>query len=203
MNFDDLQSAWKNDQGDHVVIPDSVAKLRSVATPVERIRKNMRREFIVMICLIIGFAFVPTMDKKGALAPVPFYSMYAAMIILTIFYFVKFYLFYKRLNATTLSSKDNLYAVYYDIKLNIEMYRSFNYSIIPLLLLYQVMAVMSLPPVKLAAFNERSTYLITMSAIAFVFAIGIMIFFVELWVHYSYGKYLEQVRKILDELKEE
>src|ERR1044072_7469329 len=151
MNFDELQSAWHSDKGNDVVVPDSVTKLRSVATPVERIRKNMRIEFVVMLCLIISIPLL-RVAYKDQLAPMPFYAMYVALIILTIFYYIKFYLFYKRLDTAALNSKDSLYEVYYDIKLNIEMYRSFNYSVIPLLLLYQVMVLMSLPPVKAAAF---------------------------------------------------
>lgn len=202
MNFDELQSAWHSDKGNDIVVPDSVTKLRSVATPVQRIRRNMRKEFVVMLGIIIAFPFFPLTLAKD-LARGPFYAMYVAMIILTLFYYVKFYLFYKRLNAATLNSKDSLYEVYYDIKLNIEMYRSFNYSVIPLLLLYQVMVVMSLPPVKAAAFASRQAYFIVIFSIAFLFAVVIAIAFVELWIKYFYGDYLQQVQKVLNELKEE
>lgn len=201
MNFDELQSAWHSDKGNDIVVPDSVTKLRSVATPVQRIRKNMRMEFVVMLCLIIGIPFLRVMYKE--LAPMPFYAMYVALIILTIFYYIKFYLFYKRLDAATLNSKDSLYEVYYDIKLNIEMYRSFNYSVIPLLLLYQVMVIMSLPPVKAAAFASRQAYFIVIFSIVFLFVVVIAIAFVELWIKYFYGNYLQQVQKVLNELKEE
>jgi hypothetical protein len=202
MNFDELQSAWHSDKGNDVVVPDSVAKLRSVATPVEHIRKNMRMEFVVMLCLIICIPLLRVV-YKNQLAPMPFYAMYVALIILTIFYYIKFYLFYKRLDAAALNSKDSLYEVYYDIKLNIEMYRSFNYSVIPLLLLYQVMVIMSLPPVKAAAFASRQAYFIVIFSIVFLFAVVVAISFVELWIKFFYGNYLTQVRKVLDELKEE
>ncbi|HEY1163542.1 MAG TPA: hypothetical protein VGE90_00210 [Chitinophaga sp.] len=202
MNFDELQSAWHSDKGNDVVVPDSVTKLRSVATPVQRIRRNMHREFVIMLCIIIAFPFFPLTVAKG-LALAPFYAMYAAMVILTTFYFIKFYLFYKRLNAVTFNSKDSLYEVYYDIKLNIEMYRSFNYSIIPLILLYQVMLLMNQPPVKAAAFANRQTYFIIIFSITFLFFTAISMAFVELWTRYFYGNYLKQVKKVLDELKEE
>lgn len=203
MNFDELQSAWQSDKGNDIVVPDSVTKLRSVATPVQHIRRNMRKEFVVMTILAVACAFLPLMYSKEQLARGPYYAMYAALIILTVFYYIKFYLFYKRLNATTLTSKENLYEVYYDIKLHVEMYRSFNYAIIPVLLLYQVMVIISLPPVKAAAFTSRQTYFIIIFSITFLFFIGIMMVFVEWWIKYFYGNYLTQIRKILDELREE
>jgi hypothetical protein len=202
MNFDELQSAWHSDKGNDIVVPDSVTKLRSVATPVQRIRKNMRIEFVVMLCLVIGIPFFRTAYEEQ-LAAMPFYALYIALIILTIFYYIKFYLFYKRLDAATLTSKDSLYEVYYDIKLNIEMYRSFNYSIIPLMLLYQVMVILSLPPIKAAAFASRQAYFITVFSVVFLFVVVIAIALVELWIKYFYGNYLQQVRKVLEELKEE
>lgn len=202
MNFDELQSAWHNDKGNDIVVPDSVTKLRSVATPVQRIRKNMRIELVVMLCLIIGIPFF-RIAYEEQLAAIPFYALYIALIILTIFYYIKFYLFYKRLDAATLTSKDSLYEVYYDIKLNIEMYRSFNYSIIPLMLLYQVMVILSLPPIKAAAFASRQAYFITVFSVVFLFVVVIAIALVELWIKYLYGNYLQQVRKVLEELKEE
>jgi hypothetical protein len=203
MNFDELQSAWQSDKGNDIVVPDSVTKLRSVTTPVQRIRRNMRREFIVMICLVIACAFFPLIYTEQELARGPFYAMYTALIIINIFYYVKFYFFYKRLNTTTLTSKDSLYAVYYDIKLNVEMYRCFNYSVIPLVMLYQVMVIMGLPPVKAAAFESRQIYFIIMFCLMFLFFIAAMIIFVEWWIRYFYGNYLRQVQKVLDELKEE
>lgn len=202
MNFDELQSAWHSDKGKDIVVPDSVTKLRSVATPVQRIRKNMRIELVVMLCLIIGIPFFRVAYKEQ-LSPIPFYAMYVALIILTIFYYIKFYLFYKRLDAATLTSKDSLYEVYYDIKLNIEMYRSFNYSVIPLMLLYQVMVIMNYPPVQAAAFASRKAYFIILFSIMFLFVVGIAIAFVEIWIKYFYGNYLTQVQKVLEELKEE
>ncbi|WP_298740929.1 hypothetical protein [uncultured Chitinophaga sp.] len=201
MNFDDLQSAWHSDKGNDIVVPDSVAKLRSAVTPVQHIRRNMRKEFVVMLVIIIAFPFFPLTVAKG-LALVPFYAMYAAMVILTVFYFIKFYLFYKRLDTVTLNSKDSLYEVYYDIKLNIEMYRSFNYAIIPLLLLYQVMVMISLPS-RGAAFANRNVYFIIIFSVTFLVFMGIMLVFVEWWISYFYGSYLKQVKKVLDELKEE
>lgn len=200
MNFDELQSAWNSDKGNDIVVPDSITKLRSVATPVERIRRNMRTEFVWMLLLIIGMGFFPLL--RGV-KPVPFYAMYAAMILLTLFYYIKFYFFYKRLNDITLNSKDNLYAVYYDIKLNVEMYRSFNYSVIPLLLLYQVMVIMTTEEFLTAASTYKRVVFIVVFSIIFLIAIGIITLLVECWVRHFYGKYLEQVHKVLEELKEE
>jgi CRISPR/Cas system-associated protein Cas7 (RAMP superfamily) len=65
------------------------------------------------------------------------------------------------------------------------------------------MVILSLPPVKAAAFASRQAYFIAVFAFVFLFIVVIAMTFVELWIKYFYGNYLKQVRKVLDELKEE
>ena len=41
------------------------------------------------------------------------------------YYLIIVVCFYKRLNKTTLNTKDNLYETYFDIRLNMELYKTF------------------------------------------------------------------------------
>ena len=48
MNFDDIKSAWNNDnEGSNIVVPSSVDQLKTLQLPVEKLRKAMQMEFFV------------------------------------------------------------------------------------------------------------------------------------------------------------
>ncbi|SEK48843.1 hypothetical protein SAMN04488505_101291 [Chitinophaga rupis] len=202
MNFDELQSAWNSDEGKGAVLPETLQRLKSAHMPVTKLRKNMRKEFIMLVIIFSLMGFFPLLSIQGV-PTIPFYAMYTALIMLTVFHLTKFYRFYQRLHANTLSSKDNLYEVYYDIKLNIEMYKSFNYSIIPLIMLYLVMIVLDLDHFTTTPVTPHKKMVIIISfVITFIVAVIVVIVLVEWWVSYAYGKYLRQVGKLLDELRE-
>lgn len=202
MNFDELQSAWNSDEGKEAVLPETLQRLKSAHMPVTKLRKNMRTEFFMLIVFFSLMGFLPLLSLRGV-PPIPFYALYTALIMLTVFHLTKFYRFYQRLHANTLSSKDNLYEVYYDIKLNIEMYKSFNYSIIPLIMLYLVMIVLDLDHLATAPVTlHKKMVIITAFVVTFIFMVIAVIAMVEWWVGFFYGKYLRQVGKLLDELRE-
>lgn len=202
MNFDELQSAWNSDEGKDAVLPETLQRLKSAHMPVTKLRKNMRTEFIMLIVFFFLMGFFPLLSIRGV-PPVPFYAMYTALIMLAVFHLTKFYRFYQRLHANTLSSKDNLYEVYYDIKLNIEMYKSFNYSIIPLIMLYLVMVILDLDHLAAAPVTPHKKMVIIISfVVTFIAMVVVVIALVEWWVGCFYGKYLRQVGKLLDELRE-
>jgi len=202
MNFDELQSAWNHDKGGDIQLPENLQRLKSARLPMDRIKHNMRTEFFMTLVVYLLMGLFPLLSWRGV-PPVPFYAMFIAIIILTVFHYIKFYLFYRRLDTNALSSKDNLYEVYYDIKLNIELYKSFNYSITPLMMLYLVMVFMNLEHLTATPLTQHRKMVILISlAILFIIVIVLVVVLVERWANYFYGKYLKQVGRLLDELRE-
>jgi len=205
MNFDDMKSAWKSDPGKNVVIPETLDKIKSIGMPVEKIRKLLLGEFFVQVPVIILFYFSPSVFPIAPRYELPFYFLYVVFILICIYYFLKFYLFYKRLNKLTLNSKDNLYTVYYDIQLNIEMYKSFTYTISPFVLVYAYMHLSNRLTFDIALIY-RSTgnnyVFIFLAAAITVFSVILTFVLTEYYVKKSYGKYAAQIKTVLDELRE-
>ncbi|GAA0534991.1 hypothetical protein [Chitinophaga japonensis] len=202
MNFDDLQAAWDSDKGDDIPVPGNLERLKTVKTPVERIRRNMRNEFVAQVVLIVIMGFFPSLIKFHSVFVAPYYIMYTMMVALSIFYFSKFYFFYKRLNTNTLNSKDNLYEVYYDIKLNIEIYKAFSFSLIPIMIVIVTM-ILANKRMHDGNMDMLSNRIISAFITVFCLAIALTIALTELWVKQLYGKYLKQIKRVLQELKEE
>jgi hypothetical protein len=205
MNFDDIQSAWNSDNDDRVVVPSSVDQLKTLQLPIEKLRTNMKLEFYVQLFSLILIGFLPRYTYFSPVFIIPFYAVYIVSMAISVYYFSKFYLFYNSISSVTLRSKDNLYALYYEARLNIEMYKSYAYTLIPFALIVLVMYMVSRQDEKFKLiFQATRDHQMMAIAISVVFIIGIVSIMVitEYWVKTYYGKYLKQIKKVLDEFKE-
>jgi hypothetical protein len=202
MDFNDIQSAWKNEKTENVILPTHLDKINSANMPLEKIKKNLRNEFFYQIIAVILIGLVPFIYSIPANAIGSFYLFFSIFVAVCIYYLVKLYLFYKRLNKTTLNTKDSLYETYFDIRLNMELYKTFGFALIPFVILF-LFGLMNYknPDFFTKDLNSTSflvtTFSIVTSSILFM---GVAL---EWWVNYFYGKYAKEIRKVLDELKEE
>ncbi len=115
MDFNDIQSAWKNEKPENVILPTNLEKLKSANMPLDKIKKNLKNEFIYQIISIVFIGFVPFIYNFPENAFAPFICCFSIFVAVCIYYLVKLYLFYKRLNKTTLNTKDSFYETYFDI----------------------------------------------------------------------------------------
>lgn len=206
MNFDDIKSAWNNDnEGDKVVIPSSVDQLKTLQLPVDKLRKTMQLEFFAQLACLAMTAFLPIIFPLNAVMIIPFYAIYLVVIAISVQYFYKFRTFYKSLGTNTLSSKDNLYALYYEAKLNIEMYKAYTYILCPFAMVIGVMYAVSNKSSDIAtlltkAIDHKGFALVV--AGAFVILVLFIITIMEAWIKETYGKYMLQIGKVLEQFKE-
>lgn len=205
MNFDDIKSAWSNDNDDNVVVPSSVDQLKTLQLPVEKLRSNMKIEFYVQLFSLILIGFLPRYTYFAPVLIIPFYVVYFVAVAISVYYFFKFHLFYKQLNTATLRSKDRLYALYYEAKLSIEMYKSYAYTLIPFALLEMAMHMASRQDSKMKAVFQAA---VTNQAIAitmvsvFLTMLLLLMAITTFWVNSYYGKYMKQIGEVLEEFKE-
>ncbi|TRX33526.1 hypothetical protein FNW52_15645 [Flavobacterium sp. ZT3R18] len=202
MDFNDIQSAWKNEKTENVILPSHLDKINSANMPLEKIKKNLRNEFFYQILSIILIGFVPFFYSFPANAIPPFYLLFSIFVAVCIYYLVKLYVFYRRLGKTTLSTKDSLYETYFDIRLNMELYKTFGFALIPFVILFLIGFMYYVTPDFFTKGLNSTPFLVTTFSIV-TFSILFMGVALEWWVHYFYGKYAKEIRKVLDELKEE
>jgi hypothetical protein len=195
MNFNDIQSAWNNEETPNIPIPQS---FKGVQTPLKQLRTTMKAESITFIIMTIAMGFAPQVLSLGNTFLLPFYTIYAFHALIATYYFIRFYFFYNRLNYHTLNTKDALYTLYYDIKLNIEMYRSFNYALIPVMVIIFALFLADLQP----DIHGSVSHLITIGLFLLIISTAMVYGGVELWLRYGYSKYLCDIGHILKEFKE-
>ena len=141
MDFNDLQSAWKNENTENVKLPTQLEKINSANMPLESIKKNLKNEFVYQFLSIVFLGFIPLFMNFPSKGMAIFYLMFSLFVGVCAYYLVKLYQFYKRLGKTTLSTKDSLYETYFEIRLNMELYKTFGFALIPFLILFLFVAI--------------------------------------------------------------
>ena len=201
MDFNDIQSAWDNYNNENVVLPTNLEKIQTANTPLDKIKKNLKNELVFQSLTVLLSGFGPVMHGFPVKWITPFYFVYSMFAAVSIYYLIRLILFYKRLSKTTLNTKDSLYETYFDVRLNMELYKTFTFALTPFMVMFLLgFALYAKPDLKIAELNNTvliTTLIIISSAILFV---GLM---TEWWVQHYYGKYAKEIKKVIDELKEE
>lgn len=203
MNFDEIQSLWnKDDGGKGMVVPDSMEKIKAAHHPVDKIRKTMRHEARTQLLVVILAGFWGRY-METAIMSVIYYCLYGVMIATCVYYSYRFYRFYRRLGASVLSAREHLYEVYYDIQLHIEMYRSWTYALMMLALGLATTYILTKPGFMDTVGTAVSAWMVFKIVTVFIVVIGWCVVATEIWIRMCYGKYLKEIKKIKDELKED
>ena len=201
MDFNDIQSAWNSENTKNVVVPTQLEKVQKANTPLDKIKKNLKNELIYQIVAIVVIGLAPFLYGFPEQAITPFYLLFSLFVAVCAYYLTKLFVFYKRLNKTALNTKDNLYETYFDIRLNMELYKTFGFALMPFMILFLVGVLYFKLPNAATLFTDS-----TNSIVLFVSVLFSMLFMgvaSEWWVHFFYGKYAKEIRTVLDELKEE
>lgn len=204
MDFNEIQNAWNNEKSENVTLPTNLEKIQSANTPLDKIKENLKKEFIYQILSIVFIAFIPLVFHFPATMTKIYYVLFSIFLAVCVYYLVKLYLFYKRLNTITLRTKDSLYETYFDIRLNMELYKTFGFALTPFLILYLIglfyYQFSKIPGFEMDNFNNY--HLAGLLSIV-VFVMLFMGISLEKWVHHFYGKFAQEIKNVIDELKEE
>ncbi|MBZ4043312.1 hypothetical protein [Flavobacterium hibisci] len=204
MDFNDIQKAWNNEKTENVVLPDNLEKIQSANTPLDKIRKNLKNELIMQSVAVVLMAFTPYAYHFPEKWIAPFYLMFSIFVAVCIYYLAKLYVFYKRLNKITLKTKDSLYETYFDIRLNMELYKTFGFALTPFIVLFLIGFLYhnfsKIPGFQITDLSNSQLISVFVSVIFSILFMGLSL---EWWVQYFYGKHAKEIRKVIDELKEE
>ena len=205
MDFNDIQNAWNNEKTENVVLPDNLEKIQSANTPLDKIKKNLKKEFFHQSISIVLVGFIPLIydfPQKGIML---FYLLFSFFVAVCVYYLAKLYFFYKRLGAITLKTKDSLYETYFDIRLNMELYKTWGFALTPFMIMGTIGLLYNDLSKKIPGFlttGVTNYQLVVLFGIV-VFSMLFMGIALEWWVHRFYGKYAKEIKKVIDELKDE
>ena len=188
MDLENLKQVWNEEKIES--IPEiSLEKQKEIHTPLKIIRKNMRTEFWTSIVFFLLWAVSSPfsgMDIK--------HTYLLVILILTAFviigyYYLKFYTFYKKLNTQNLNTYHNILDLRYELVLNSELYKSFYIASIPFILGFYYASYVDNKDFNLSFFS-----IISLSFCVLIYFIG------KYWLYENYGKYIQQISKIIAEI---
>ena len=217
MNFEELKSDWEKESSSEVNIPATTSKLADSKQFIEKFRKQLRMDFFGQVygTLIMGFYpqlfdYVLTAIMKNSSSIIIFpkefypyyYVQYFIMVIIEIYFIVRFTLFYQYLNYQSINTQESLYEVYYEIKLKIETWRTWCISLIPY---YLVLVILSWLSFKVV--NGKSSSEILNENIATLSSIVVIVFVAMFWmtewsIKHNYSKHVLSLKNLLKEFKE-
>ena len=194
MELDDFKKLYKKEEITET--PEiSLEKQKEIHLPLEKIRKNMRLEFwmnfISMVILIPLFKIFSDNEFIR-------WSLYGILLFVVIYYYIKFYWFYRKISNNDLSTFQQLIELKYELRNNIELYKSYYIASIPffysILLLYIEK--------KYDVFFKTDDLIIHYAPFIIFFAfIATFLGFGKWWWDNYYNKYIKEVEKLLNDLK--
>ncbi|WP_126652721.1 hypothetical protein [Chryseobacterium aureum] len=201
MNFDQLKEQW-NKEGSDVQIPDTIQQLKESRHPVEKIRKNMKREFPMQILAIVLMAFFPLQFQFASSQYIIYYISYTMMVVISSYYLFGFYQFYRQTELYTGNTKNSLWKIYHELRLNMERYQSFGFLLLP-----HFLVTIGLQMYNLMEKHGKSlTELTSPQQLGLITAVLIgtltVITSIVLWTTYIYGRSARQLENILNEMDE-
>jgi hypothetical protein len=204
MNIENFKDAWNSQAGENIILPKTINQLKAAGQPLDKIKKNMKHELFSQLLGIILLGIFPQLLKITKELYLLYYALYALMLLVCGYYLVKFFFFFKQVDATVLSSKENLYELYYEIRLKIEMYKSFAYLLAPFSIIFSAILIFGLEKNKLFEKLRNITNMdMLLCFVLFATIIVVVTLITNWWLNHFYGKYVRQIRNILDELREE
>ena len=197
MEIDQLKNIWT--QEDVSETPEiSLEKQKEIHQPLEKIRKNMRMEFwstAVFFLFIILFFILK--DMHFFKFKVYIITLVSAQMLITSFYFFKFFNLYKNLTTVDLNTKDNLKDLGFQFKLNEQYYLSFYISFVPFVVCEMLLIFEFMPNLKNIGGAE---FIFTFLGVC-VFTLLSLYLLGNWWFKRFYGKYISQISQLLKALK--
>jgi hypothetical protein len=195
MNIDEFKNTWNEDITEET--PEiSIEQRNKINLPLEKMRKNMRREFWWIIGIFI-FAFMVCAVCRPFKFQLYITVLIASMLIVTAFFFLKFFKLYNDISNPVLQTYDSLKDLIVQFDLNKQYYLSYYISFAPFVV-SEVIIVMEFIPWPKPLSETKLILILIVSVIG-----GLFLLFLsgKFWFYHFYGRHIKYIEGLFDELK--
>jgi len=208
MNIDELKDAWSQDEPKGMKLPMSPETLGKTNSVVGRLRKNMRSE---LVALLVSYAILLIYLFAGVRTNFLFnitIILFFIILVLNCFYYFRFYVFYRTISRYDLNLKNNIQKIAYELELNTEIYKTYNFSVTPIAILATITLISSQVASDRMQHFLASSDIVSLSTLLAIFATILISFivtyvFISWHVRLQYGKYLGELKQVMNDLGED
>jgi len=208
MNIDELKDAWGQDEPQDMQLPMSTEALGKTNSVVGRIRKNMRSE---LIALLVSYAILLIYLFAGVRTNFLFnitIILFFIILVLNCFYYFRFYVFYRSIARYNLNLKNNIGKIAYELELNTEIYKTYNFSVTPIAILATITLISSQVASDRMQHFLASSEIVSLGTLLAIFGTILVSFivtyvFISWHVRLQYGKYLAELKQVMNDLGED
>ncbi|MBV8328477.1 hypothetical protein [Chryseobacterium sp.] len=190
MELENFKQLWHTDNGQDP--PEvSLEKQREIHSPLQMLKINMETEFWLMIVtlplLLSSFPFASSDSNIRMISTL--------VTILTIGFMVYFYSrflsLYKLLRKNSINTNYDLFILKTQLLISKEIYISYYIAYIPLAFLLSLIKI---------NFHFDMAYNLAIFGISFFITLLLVYFIIKYWIYYMYGRYIEDIVQLVDEL---
>ncbi|SEF54595.1 hypothetical protein SAMN05421847_0281 [Halpernia humi] len=197
MDLDNIKDIWSQENPD--TTPEiSLENQKELHLPLEKLRKNMRKEFwstiVLFVFIILFLTFVDFHFFKFKIYVI---TLVASMMLITAFYYYKFFLLYKNLTSVDFNLLENLKDLKFQFKLNEQYYLGYYIAFVPFTVAEVILIFEFIPGWK----NLTGFSFILYLSIFCLLMLGALYVVGKWWFQKFYGKYFSQILNLIDDLK--
>jgi hypothetical protein len=192
MELENFKELWNKDTGKES--PEiSLEKQREIHSPLQMLKINMETEFWLMVItlplLLTNFPFASTDSNIRTIS--------AFVTILTLAFIVYFYSrfrkLYKLLRKNSINTNYDLFNLKTQLLISKEIYISYYISYIPLGFILSLIKI---------NFHFDMEYNLAIFGISLLITLLLVAFIIKYWIYYMYGRYIDDVVRLVDELND-
>ncbi|REC77688.1 hypothetical protein [Chryseobacterium rhizosphaerae] len=162
----------------------------------------MKKEFPMQVVAIILIGFFPLQLGFPSSQYIIYYISYTMMVVISSYYLYGFYKFYKQTELYTGNTKNSLWKIYHELRLNMERYQSFGFLLLPHFLITIGLEIYNLLEKKGKTLSELTNSYQQALIIAVLLGTLSIVVSIVLWTKYIYGRNANQLENILNEMDE-
>ena len=191
MELDHLKNLWNKEEVSET--PEiSLEKQKEIHSPLEKIKSGMRMEFWMNVFFVpLLFIGLYSLIEKS------FNVLFTCSLIVLLtcvisgYYTLRFYKLYKKISLPSYSTNYQLFALKTELCIMKELYKSYYVAFVPLMFAFFL---------TMMKFNLEYYSHVFIFIISFGFGVGLMYIVGKLWLKEMYGKYINEIVYLVDEL---
>lgn len=190
MELENFKELWNKDTGQEP--PEiSLEKQREIHSPLQMLKINMKTEFWLMVVtlplLLTSFPFASTDSNIRII------STFVTLLTVAFmsYFYSRFLKLYKLLQKGSINTNYDLFNLKTQLLISKEIYISYYISYIPLAFLLSLIKI---------NFHFDMEYNLAIFGISFLITLLLVCFIIKYWIYYMYGRYIDDVIYLVDEL---